>query len=241
MNQIFPGCSSYYNRQWQGIFYPDGMPTAEWFAYYCTQLNTYELNASFYNFPTTRSLQTWYRKSPDGFRFSIKVPKLITHTKKFVDCKAELGEFYAACEKGLKDKLACVLYQLPPSYQYSPERLALILESVNPSFRNAIEFRHASWWTDEVFETFRQHGLIFCSVSYPKLPDRIVATAPTAYVRLHGNPRLFYSGYGDDDLRDVLQQLDRLDLRDAWVYFNNTASPAGILNALAVRRMQASP
>ena len=237
MSTIYPGCSSYYNRQWQGIFYPEGMPTREWFAYYCTQFNTYELNASFYKFPTTKSLQAWYRKSPDGFKYSIKAPKIITHTKKFIGCETELAEFYDACETGLKDKLACVLFQLPPSYHYSPERLELILASTNAHFSNAIEFRHASWWTDEVYRAFRQHKLIFSSVNYPGLPTDILATFSTAYVRLHGNPRVFYSEYRDADLLSMLHQIDSLKLKDAFVYFNNTASPAGILNALAVQGM----
>lgn len=238
MSVIYPGCSSYYNRQWQGIFYPEGMPTREWFAYYCTRFNTYELNASFYKFPTTKSLNTWYRKSPEGFKYSIKAPKIITHSKKFVGCEKELAEFYAACESGLKDKLACVLFQLPPSYHYNPERLELIIASMNANFSNAIEFRHASWWTDEVFQAFRQHKLIFCSVNYPGLPTDIFATTRTAYVRLHGTPRLFYSEYSDEDLLSMMHQLDSLKLKDAFVYFNNTASPGGIVNALAVQRMQ---
>ena len=238
MSAIHPGCSSYNNRQWQGIFYPDGMPTKEWFAYYCTQFNTYELNSSFYTFPTSKSLHTWYQKSPGGFKYSIKAPKIITHTKKFVECEKELAEFYVAIDSGLKDKLACVLFQLPPSYHYSPERLGLILASVDANYRNTIEFRHASWWTDEVFETFRQHKLIFCSVDYPGLPTDIIASTPRAYVRLHGNPRLFYSEYSDDDLLSMLHQLDSRNFNDAFVYFNNTASPAGIANALAVQRMQ---
>ena len=238
MSEIYPGCSSYYNRQWQGIFYPEGLPTRDWFAYYCTRFNTYELNSSFYKFPTTRSLQSWYRKSPDGFRYSIKAPKIITHTKKFVSCETELAEFYAACETGLKDKLACVLFQLPPSFHYSPERLTLIVASVNTSFCNVIEFRHASWWIDEVFQAFRQHQLIFCSVSYPGLPAEIIATTPTAYVRLHGKPRLFYSEYSDAELDEVMQQIAIHKCRQAYVYFNNTASTAGILNALTILRLQ---
>jgi len=237
VSTIHTGCSSYYNRQWQGIFYPEGLPTNEWFAYYCTQFNTYELNSSFYKFPTKRSLQAWYRKSPEGFKYSIKAPKIITHTKKFVACGKELAQFYAASESGLKDKLVCVLFQLPPSYHYSPKRLELIIASVDSGFRNAIEFRHASWWTDEVFETFRQHKLAFCSVNYPGLPTDILATTPTAYARLHGNPRLFYSEYSDADLQSVVHQLDSLHLDDAFVYFNNTASPAGIMNALTIQGM----
>lgn len=240
MSAIFTGCSSYYNRQWQGIFYPEGMPTKEWFAYYCTQFNTYELNASFYHFPTTKSLQTWYRKSSAEFKYSIKAPKIITHTNKFMGCEAELAEFYKACESGLKDKLACVLFQLPPSFHYTPERLALIIASLNPDFSNVIEFRHAGWWTEEVFQAFRQHKLIFCSVNYPKLPTDIIATTKTAYVRLHGNPRLFYSEYNEKDLQVMLDQLGKLKSKNAFIYFNNTASHAGILNALSVRRMQRS-
>lgn len=235
---IHSGCSSYYNRQWQGIFYPEGMPSKEWFAYYCTQFNTYELNASFYKFPTPKALQTWYKKSPAGFVYSIKAPKVITHTKKLVACESELNAFYKACESGLKDKLGCVLFQFPPSYFYTPERLALIVASVDSNFRNVIEFRNASWWEDEVYQAFRQHKLIFCSVNYPKLPTGIVATAKTAYVRLHGNPRLFYSEYSDEELKAMMTELKNLTLKEAFIYLNNTASPGGILNALALKHMR---
>ena len=238
MSTIFTGCSSYYNRQWEGIFYPVGMPTKEWFAYYCTQFSTYELNASFYHFPTTKSLQTWYRKSPTAFKYSIKAPKIITHTKKFAGCEAELGEFYQACESGLKDKLAYVLFQMPPSFHYTPERLALIIASLNPDFSNAIEFRNASWWTEEVHEAFRQHKLIFCSVNYPKLPTDIIATTETAYVRMHGNPRLFYSEYSNEELDAVMHQLAAYKFKQVYVYFNNTASTAGMLNALTIKLLQ---
>lgn len=233
------GCSSYYNRQWVGIFYPEGMPTKEWFDYYCTQFNTYEMNASFYKFPTTKILQTWYKRSPHRFIYSIKAPKLITHIKKFDDCKSELAEFYQVCELGLKEKLGCVLFQFPPSFHYTPKRLALILSSVNADFDNVIEFRNASWWTKEVYQAFREKKLIFCSVNYPKLPTEIIATMKSAYVRLHGNPILFYSEYSAEDLESIMYQLNSHRIKDAFVYFNNTASPAGILNALAVRQQLA--
>lgn len=240
MTTIYPGCSSYYNRQWRGVFYPEDMPTQEWFAYYCTRFNTYEINASFYKFPTVKSLQTWYRKSPSGFRYSIKAPKIITHSKKFVECEKELAEFYEACESGLKDKLACVLFQLPPSFHYSTERLELIISNLDARFNHAVEFRHASWWCDEVFAAFRAHALGFCNVNYPKLPTEIIETAPVAYLRLHGNPRLFYSSYSDADLQDMVHTLAMLKASATYVYFNNTASTAGILNALSVQRIAAA-
>lgn len=233
---IHLGCSSYYNRQWSGIFYPEGIPAKEWFAYYCTQFNTYEMNGSFYKFPTTKTLQTWYKKSPHRFIYSIKAPKLITHTKKFENCESELKEFYKACESGLKEKLGCVLFQFPPNFNYTPKRLELIIDSVDADFANVIEFRNASWWTKEIYQAFRERNLIFCSVNYPKLPTEIISTTKTGYVRLHGNPRLFYSEYSNEDLQAIMYQLKLNHINNAFVYFNNTASSAGILNALAVRR-----
>lgn len=129
-----------------------------------------------------------------------------------------------------------MLFQLPPSFHYTPERLALIIASLDPDFSNVIEFRNASWWIEEVHQVFRQHKLIFCSVNYPKLPTDIIATDTTTYVRLHGNPRLFYSEYSEEELDDVVHQLSVHKFEQAFVYFNNTASTAGILNALAMTR-----
>ena len=82
--EILLGCSSFSNRKWIGIFYPEDLPSKEWFAYYCTYFNTYEMNSTFYKFPTSGSLHAWYKKSPEGFIFSVKAPKQITHIKKFV-------------------------------------------------------------------------------------------------------------------------------------------------------------
>lgn len=233
------GCSSYYNRKWVGIFYPADLPSKEWFAYYCERFNTYEVNASFYKFPTAKSLHTWHTKSPEGFILSVKAPKLITHSKKFVECAREIGDFYLACREGLKEKLGCVLFQLPPSFHYTPDRLELILQSLNPDFKNVIEFRNESWWTQEVFDAFIEHRIIFCSVNYPKLPTTIIATASTTYVRLHGNPTLFYSEYSSVELDKMEEEIrGHPDVKEAFIYFNNTASTAGILNALAIREKQ---
>ncbi len=239
--QILAGCSSYYNRKWIDIFYPQALPTKDWFAYYCEHFNTYELNASFYKFPTAKSLQAWHKKSPEGFIFSVKAPKVITHTKKFVACELELTEFYAACREGLKDKLGCVLFQLPPSFAYSPEKLALIINALNADFKNVIEFRNASWWTQAVFDAFIKNKLIFCSVSYPGLPATIIATNSTGYVRLHGDPKLFYSEYSEAQLSEMCEEIERAKkLKKVFIYFNNTASTAGILNALTIKNSDLS-
>ena len=236
-SEILVGCSSYYNRKWMDIFYPADLPSKEWFAYYCECFNTYELNASFYKFPTAKSLGTWHTKSPEGFIFSVKVPKLITHIKKFAECEREIGDFYLACREGLKDKLGCVLFQLPPSFHYTPDRLEMILQSVDPDYKNVIEFRNESWWTQQVFDAFNKHKLIFCNVNYPKLPPSIVATTSTAYIRLHGNPKLFYSEYSSAELDQIYEETRSVkNVNETFIYFNNTASTAGIINALAMQK-----
>ena len=235
-HEIHTGCSSFYNTYWKGIFYPEDLARKEWFAYYCQHFNSYELNATFYKFPTLKSLQNWYDKSPTDFLFSVKAPKTITHLKKFTDCKQEINDFYDTCSEGLKEKLGCILFQLPPSFQYSPERLSLIVESLNLDFKNVIEFRNQTWWIEEVYEVFTENNITFCSVNYPNLPTDIIQTNEIGYLRFHGNPKLFYSSYNDEELKRVADFLfSKNKFKKFFIYFNNTASTAGILNALTLK------
>lgn len=233
------GCSSYYNYQWTEVFYPKDIGRNKWFEFYCRHFNTYELNGTFYKFPTVKSLQTWYNKAPEGFVFSLKVPKHITHIKRLNDCERELNDFYAVCREGLSDKLGCVLFQLPPSFSYNEERLELVLKGANPDFKNVVEFRHESWWREEVYQALAKSNIAFCSVNYPKLPTRVVATNNIGYYRFHGNPRLFYSEYGTEELKTTLNELQENDaIKEAYVYFNNTASTAAIINALEFKNLR---
>lgn len=226
------GCSSFYNAKWKNVFYPENIPSSKWFEFYCTHFNTFEINATFYKFPTLRILENWYKKSPDGFIYSVKAPKLITHIKKLVDCKPEIEEFFSLCKEGLGEKLGCILFQLPPTFYYSPEKLDLIIESMNPDFKTAVEFRHQSWWSQEVYDRLAKNNITFCSVSHPTMPTDINATSSVGYVRLHGIPKMFYSEYSHSDLvklHDVI--IEKNLFEQVFIYFNNTASEAGVLNA----------
>jgi len=230
---VLTGCSSYYNYQWTDVFYPKDIGRNKWFEYYCEHFNTYEINGTFYKFPTAKTLQTWYKKAPKGFLFSLKVPKIITHIKRLAECENELSQFYTACREGLADKLGCVLFQLPPSFSYNEERLQLVLNAVDPEFKNAVEFRNESWWRQDVYDALTTKNITFCSVNYPKLPTQLITTNQISYYRFHGNPRLFYSEYNNEELLSLINQLIKAEkIKDAFVYFNNTASTAAILNAL---------
>lgn len=228
------GCSSFNNRFWKGILYPDNLSGSRWFEFYCQYFSTYEFNGSFYKFPTVKVFENWYKKTPESFIFSVKAPKEITHFKKFVDCEYLINEFYKVCETGLKDKLGCVLFQFPPSYQYSIEKLHQIIGNLDLKFRNVIEFRHESWWNQDVFDAFQDNKITFCSVSHPQLPRTIFKDSPLIYIRLHGVPKMFYSSYS---AKELLEIKDAICLKSAFVYFNNTASEAGILNALELKKI----
>ncbi|WP_347052048.1 DUF72 domain-containing protein [Flavobacterium olei] len=233
-NKLIIGCSSYYNSFWKNVFYPQNLPSKKWFEFYCQHFDTYEFNASFYKFPTVRVFENWYNKSPENFLFSVKVPKEITHLKKLNDCESLLNEFYEVCKTGMKDKLAAVLFQFPPSYAYSREKLDAIIGILNYDFKNVIEFRHESWWNDEVWNLFKENNITFCSVSHPSLPQTIFTDFPMIYLRFHGIPRLFHSSYSTDELQHIDKKIHS---KSGFVYFNNTASEAGILNALELKRM----
>lgn len=232
------GCSGFYNRHWKGIFYPEGLRQKDWFQFYAQHLNTLEINTTFYKFPEAKKLELWFRTSPDDFLFSVKAPRLITHFKKLNECERLFTDFYDACVTGLQHKLGCVLFQFPPLFQYTDERLDLILCSLQPGFRNVVEFRHESWWSEDVFDSLAQKKIIFCSPSHPQMPDQLVFNTSVAYVRLHGKEKLFYSQYSIDELMTLHKSIaGRKDLTEVWVYFNNTASTAGIVNALEFQKL----
>lgn len=234
--EILIGCSSFNNRLWKGVFYPEDLPGAKWFEYYCRHFNTYEMNGTFYKAPTLRVMQNWYKKAPQGFVFSVKAPKWITHIKRLKDCKEDLTNFYTVCSDGLREKLGYVLFQFPPGFHFSEDRLNDIVKMLDSTFRNVVEFRHESWWIPQVEAILSSHQITVCSVNYPKLPTSVFEASGTIYVRMHGNPKLFYSQYSVADLQQLENEIEKTDAERAMVYFNNTASTAGILNAQEMKK-----
>lgn len=235
--KIHIGCSSFYNSNWKPEFYPENLPKSKWFDFYCQHFSTYEMNGTFYKAPTLKVMQNWHAKSPEGFIYAVKAPKIITHLKKFKDCEEEIKTFYEVCKEGLKEKLGPILFQLPPSFHYSEENLELVLKNLNSDFKNTVEFRHGSWWKKEVFEILEKHKIIFCNVSHPTLPDSISKTNSIGYLRFNGSPKMFYSSYSNDYLTEIKSKIIENSFKEFYIYFNNTASTAGVLNALEMKKM----
>jgi uncharacterized protein YecE (DUF72 family) len=232
------GCSGWYYRDWQGVVYPADLPASRWFDHYQRALDTVELNAPFYHWPRLTTVRNWARQAAPGFQYSIKVNRRITHLKRFQGTQALVHEFGEFADV-LGEHMGCFLFQLPPSFHYTAARLRTIVGQLEPRHRNAVEFRHPSWWNEEVFAAFRQAGLIFCSVSAPGLPDDVIRTAPAVYARFHGPRQWYRDDYADTELEAWAARLRASGAAEIWAYFNNDFQGCAFRNAQSLRRLLA--
>ena len=231
------GCSGWFYWEWRGKFYPQGMPTKDWFAHYASQLQTVEINASFYSWPTEANVKSWARQAAGKkFIYTVKVCELITHVKKFTGTKTLVQDFYHIAHL-LGPHMGCFLFQLPPGYEFTPARLKNILSQLDPRHRNVVEFRHASWWNEKVYAAFRKSGAIFCIVSAPKLPDDFVKTADDVYIRFHGREKWYKDNYDAAALGAWAKKVKASGVKRVWAYFNNTYDGDAPNNAATFARL----
>jgi uncharacterized protein YecE (DUF72 family) len=121
---------------------------------------------------------------------------------------------------------------LPPSFSYDEERLERIINSLHPLFKNVVEFRHVSWWREDVYETLAKHNISFCGMSHPLLPDDVIQNTEMVYYRFHGVPNLYRSRYSIEFLRGVVNTVkSNQNTKEAWCYFNNDYDAIGVFNA----------
>jgi len=231
------GASGFYYPEWKETFYPKGLPSSKWFEYYCGHFDTVELNGTFYRLPKLTQLKNWYGKSPENFKFSVKAPRMITHYKKFTNVLSDVHEFYDLVREGLSEKLGCILFQLPPSFAFTEQGLQAIIKALDPAFTNVMEFRHASWWQDEVYKSLRENKITFCSISHPSLPDSVHKTSDVLYYRFHGVPELYKSLYDADKLGSVLNEIKSRRAETNYIYFNNTMYGNAIDNIRACKSL----
>jgi uncharacterized protein YecE (DUF72 family) len=231
------GCSGWFYWHWRGGFYPQAMPTAKWFAHYAAHFKTVELNAPFYSWPTPATVHNWVRQI--GRRklvYTVKVSELITHVKHFTRTRTLIRDFGHIADL-LGPRMGCFLFQLPPSFHYTAARLARITSQLDRARRNVVEFRHSSWWNERVFAAFREHGIIFCSCSGPRLPDELVKTANEIYVRFHGVKQWYRHDYLPKELAVWAERIKASGAGRVWSYFNNDRDGYAIKNARQLRRL----
>ncbi len=116
--------------------------------------------------------------------------------------------------------------------------MELILKNLKRGFQNVVEFRDSSWWDKKIYKSLEENEIIFCSVNHPKLPDDLIINSGTSYIRLHGNPQIFYSKYSDKELKKLFEEVNKKrKVKEVYIYFNNTASTAGVLNAIELQSL----
>jgi uncharacterized protein YecE (DUF72 family) len=225
------GCSGWFYWHWREAFYPAAMPTKDWFSYYRQNFSTVELNAPFYSWPTVATVKTWARQA-DGSNliYTVKVCELITHVKRFIGTQTLVKDFGYIADL-LGPQMGCFLFQLPPSFQYTPSRLKNILAQLETGRRNVVEFRHSSWWNPAVYAAFKKAGVIFCSCSAPKLPDELIVTADDIYIRFHGLTKWYRHDYPPEALAVWVERIQSSGCKRVWAYFNNDRDAHAIKNA----------
>ncbi len=236
-SKFYIGCSGWSYQDWVGKFYPAGLKSGEWLAYYAQHFNTVEVNMSFYRFPFKNMLKGWYNRTPKNFQFTLKANRMITHVKRLRGTKELLSSFYALADL-LEEKLACILFQMPPSLKKDKDMKTLesFLKSLSPDHNNVIEFRHKSWFCREVYDLLSAHHAVFCILSAPKLPSDAVATGKIAYVRFHGAGSWYNYDYDDEELKKWVQQIRKLKL-NTFAYFNNDVNAYAPSNALRLQAL----
>jgi len=220
------GTSGFSYKEWKGPFYPEKIPADGMLAYYAERLDTVEINNTFHRMPRVELLEKWAAKVPEGFSFVLKTPRRISHKKGFDGIGEPLATF-AANSRALGGRLGPALVQFPPWFKKDLELLATFADPVPEGFRCALEFRHESWFDEEVYGFLRDRALALV-VSDQKVADPpVVRTAPFGYFRFRGE------SYDDDAMKAWAGKLLDAGWDEAWVFYKH--EDEGAAPAMAAR------
>jgi uncharacterized protein YecE (DUF72 family) len=228
----FIGTSGFSYPAWRGSFYPEKMPPAKMLGYYSERLRTVEINNTFYRMPKAEALKAWADTTPPGFRFAPKAPQQITHRQKLVGSSDALSAFFTAAG-AMGDKLGPALFQLPPFLKKDLPRLTDFLGQLPTGARAAFEFRHESWFSDDVYEALRTRGAALCLAEADDLVTPVEATASWGYLRLRRTE------YDEASLTTWVARLRQLSSRwsETFIYFKHEDAGKGPALAARLRDM----
>ena len=213
---IHVGTSGYNYTEWRGTFYPADLKTKDMFSFYSSRFHTVEINYTFYRMPTPKTTAAWLAQAPQGFTYALKAPQRITHIQRLMGSE-DAVTFFCDAARVLGAHLGPLLFQLPPTFRCDLARLDAFLKIVPTDVRAAMEFRHDSWLTEEVYARLAAHNVALCIADFGDKTTPLRATARHGYLRLRDE------GYGPADLarwaRTVKDQAPRWD--ETWVFFKH--------------------
>lgn len=218
--RVLVGTSGYNYPEWRGTFYPEKFSTDKMLAYYAQRFATVEINYTFYRMPSEKLLAGWAAGTPDGFRFTLKAPRRITHDSKLQRCE-DLVQAFCRTAATLGPKLGVLLFQLPPNFKKDVAVLSSFLELLPEGTRAAFEFRHPSWFEADVFDSVRSRNVALCIADSEKLSTPVETTADYAYLRLRDE------GYQQADIEKWAAIVRGLSPSDAFVYFKHEEQGLG--------------
>jgi uncharacterized protein YecE (DUF72 family) len=219
--RFFVGTSGYSYKEWKGSFYPEKLPQKEMLNYYGQRFSTVEINNTFYRMPKTSVLESWAEQVPEGFRFVLKASQAITHRKRLKNAEED-ADYLLRTSSALKERRGPILFQLPPNLKKDLPALEAFLDRTGAGPSSAFEFRHESWFADEVFDCLRANSCALCVSDTDDFPcPELVSTAGLGYVRLRREE------YTDERLAEWIEKLRAQAWDEAYVFFKHEDAGTG--------------
>jgi uncharacterized protein YecE (DUF72 family) len=233
--KVFIGTSGWNYKHWShGRFYPRSCPQSEWLAFYARHFGTVEINNSFYRLPAPQAFAAWAKKTPADFIFAVKVSRFITHIKRLKDPQESVKLFLKNSSR-LGKKRGPLLFQLPPQMKADVDRLKGLVGTLSRrrALKVALEFRHETWFTDEIYNMVDKTGWTIVLADWLEAGREIPVVGSFAYIRRHGRTARYAACYSDAQLEEDAELATKLARKgkDVYIYFNNDAEAYAIRNA----------
>ena len=230
--RLLIGTSGFSYREWKGSFYPADLPAARMLSYYAARLGAVEINNTFYRMPRPELLEKWATEVPESFVFALKAPQRITHRKRLRAAGEDVGHFYESATR-LGPRLGPALFQLPPHMRKDLPLLQDFLAGLHPDRRAAFEFRHESWFAEDVYAALSERGVALCvsDTGEEGRPAPLVPTADWGYLRLRR------PDYGEAELAAWAERVRAQAWSDAFVFFKHEEEGKGAALAQAMLRL----
>jgi uncharacterized protein YecE (DUF72 family) len=219
--KFFVGTSGYSYKEWKGSFYPEKLPQKEMLSYYAQRFSTVEVNNTFRRMPKLDVVESWAEQVPRDFRFVLKAPQVITHFRRLNDVGEQTEQFLRTAAV-LKKRQGPLLFQLPPNFKKDLSRLERFLKTIKKRAPVAFEFRHESWFAEDVYACLRANACALCVADAEELPPaKLVNTASWGFVRLRRER------YSKPQLQKWIDRLKALKWKDAYVFFKHEDTGTG--------------
>jgi uncharacterized protein YecE (DUF72 family) len=239
MKRVRIGCSGWNYKDWRASFYPKGLPPGRWLERYAQAFDTVEINNTFYRLPKVPAVENWVRQSPPGFVFTVKASRYLTHIKRLSTMEEGVKLFYERIEPlAGSPKMGPVLWQLPGNFQRDDDRLRYALGAL-PAGRHCFEFRHPSWFCDDVYKLLRRRRVALVIGDTPERPFQTHEfTAGWTFVRFHYGHRGRGGNYSRTELEEWARRIaDWRERVEVYAYFNNDWKEYAVKNALELKRL----